>query len=229
MKKAYLLFLLLMPFTSSFCQVNLQGTTYHLFTFSLGVDQPVENNQAFNSWTLSNYNRKLGNSIKGSIDLSFIGKSADAGAVANAGSFSDVVLLYWGPRLTPVTSPFSSFLNFQFGLYNGTPGITPVNYVPTTDQQGKHLHLYYEAAFFGLSSKNYFNKLHFKTGKGKKGISWNTGFHVDAGYEPWADDWKYGYYKGEGKYSTFVSNRINTIPNLNKVFFNAGIFAGIGS
>ena len=152
------------------------------------------------------------------------------GLLINAGSFSDVVAIYWGPRLTSIKSPFSSFLNLEFGLYNGTPGIAPVHYVPMANQVGKQLHLYYQAAFFGLSSKNYFNKLHFKTGKNKKGVlSWNTGFHVAAGYEPWAGDWKYGYYKGEGKYSTFVSNRINTIPNLNKVFLNAGIFVGLGN
>ena len=107
--------------------------------------------------------------------------------------------------------------------------ISPVNYTPTEAQKGKELQLHYNATYIGLSSKNYINGLSFKSGKGKKGASYNCGFYADFGYEPWGGDWEYGYYTGSGKYAQFHSQNVYGIPHLNNVFVDMGIFIGIGT
>jgi hypothetical protein len=229
MKKIITIIVLLVLSKSSFCQVNLRGTEDHLVTFSMGLDKTFITNPAFDSWTALNYNKKIGYFMGGMVDINIVLKSYDFGVYLSAGYPYLTGSSYWGRRLTSLQSKISSFLNLKIGTFIAYPNVSPVNYVPTHDQQGKQLELRYEAAYIGLSSKNYLNKLSFRTGKGKKAVSWNSGFYVDFGYEPWNGDWQYGYYKGSGKYSQFISNRIYSIPNLSNEFINIGIFIGFGS
>ena len=115
------------------------------------------------------------------------------------------------------------------GGFFATPEVAPTNYTLTSDELGKKLQLQYRAVYIGLSSRNYLNKLNFKTGKGKSAVSFNPGFNFEFGYEPWGGAWHYGYYKGSGKSSQFIGNRVYGIPALSNVFFNAGVSLGIGN
>ena len=229
MKKAIMLIFFLVQGKNSFCQVNLNGTEDHIIFFSIGAEKMFMNNQAFDNWTELNYNKKINNVAALSLDMNIIIKSNDFGVGAGVGNGYVIGSFYWGRRLTGLHSSVSSFLNFTFGVLGEYPGVAPVNYTPTPDQQGKQLQLQYFPTYFGLSSKNYLNKLSFRTGKGKKAVSYNSGFYANFGYEPWGGDWQYGYYKGSGRYSQFISNKVYGIPGLNKVFFTTGIFFGIGT
>jgi hypothetical protein len=229
MKQLLFLIILLAVLKNSFCQINLNGTEERTFVLSVGAEKMFINNEAFNNWTEQNYNKKINNFASLNLDVNMILKAYDVGIDASVGYPYAVGSIYWGRRLTSLQSKVSSFLNLHIGFFDALPDVAPVNYVPTPDQQGKHLQLQYHETYIGLSDKNYLNKLNFRTGKGKKAVSYNPGFYFDFGYEPWNGDWQYGYYKGSGKYSQFIGNKVYGIPNLSKIFFTTGIFIGIGN
>ena len=168
MKKIILLLFLLIVFKDSFCQVNAAGDQAPLFMLSLGADKMLINNPAFDTWTESNYNRKIGYSLNAAVDLSVVFKSYDVGMHIITGSPAETVSIYGGKRLTPLNSKVSSFIELQFGEFVVRPGVAPVDYVLTANQPGKKLELDYNAIYFGMTSKNYLNALHFKMGKGKR-------------------------------------------------------------
>lgn len=130
MKKIILsLFLLIIP-QNCCCQVNAAGNQAPLFIFSLGVDKLLINNPAFDAWTESNYNRKIGYSPNVALDLGVVLKSHDVGMHIIAGSPAETVSIYGGERLTSLNSKVSSFLELQFGGFVARPGVAPVDYVP---------------------------------------------------------------------------------------------------
>jgi len=229
MKKNLILFVLIFLCKIACCQVNLNGTEDHVMIVSLGADRTFINNPAFNSWAETNYNRKIDYVASFSFDLNIVLNYADMGIDLNAGSPYINGSVYYGRRLTSMKSAVSSFLNIELGGFFAAPRFAPANYTPTPDEQGKKLELHYSAAYIGLSSRNYLNKLHFKKGKGKNAVSFNPGFNFEFGYEPWGGDWRYGYYKGSGKSAQFISNKVYNVPALGNVFFNAGISLGIGN
>jgi len=229
MRRIVIIVLLLMLFRNSFGQVNLNDTEDHLLVFSIGAEKTFMNNTAFNNWTETNYNKKINDFAALSIDINIIRRWYDFGLYLGVGYPYEAASLYWGRRLTGLKSKISSYLNVKVGELVAFPDVALIDYTPTANQAGKQLQLRYYSAYIGLSEKNYLNKLSFRTGKGKKAVSYNSGFYVDFGYEPWARDWQYGYFKGSGKYAQFISNPVYGIPALNKVFFTTGIFIGIGN
>ncbi|HZY35319.1 MAG TPA: hypothetical protein VFE53_01645 [Mucilaginibacter sp.] len=230
MKKILILVLLGLTYKNSLCQVNLKGTEERVLILSMGTDETFINNPTFDSWTKLNYNLHEGYVMSGHLDISFVSKAYDFGIHANAPYPYGIYSFYFGRRLTGLQSPVSSFLNIEAGAFEAIyTNISPLNYTPSPDQQGQQLQLHYNATYLGLSSRNYLNKLHFTTGKGKNAISHNSGFYVDFGAEPWGGDWEYGYYKGSGKESYFKSRQVFGIPGLGKTFLDIGIFIGIGN
>src|ERR1700761_5882079 len=147
----------------SFAQVNLSGSADHELLITIGADQLVTGNGAFNSWSELNDHNRLNHSIDGNFNFSMILKSYDFGMNAGVGNPYGLAAVYAGRRLTSLRAGISSFLNLQTGFigFNAPAADAPLNYVPTADQAGKALHLHYAAAYIGLSSRNYVNKLHF--------------------------------------------------------------------
>ena len=209
--------------------MNLNGTKDHVLVISLGAEKTFMNNPAFDNWTELNYNKRINDIASLGLDVNILLKSYDVGIYGALGYPYLTYSIYWGRRLTGLQSNISSFLNLNIGGLYADPNVAPVNYVPTADQQGKKLYLRYDAAYIGLSSKNYLNKLHFSSGKGKGAVSYNSGFYVNFGYEPWGGDWRYGYDRGSGKNTEFIGNKVYGIPGLNKVFFTTGVFFGLGT
>lgn len=229
MKQLYFLVFLLLMGKGAICQVNLNGTEDHVVVFAIGAEKTWMNNAFFDQWTRLNYNKTINDIASLSLDINIVLKLYDLGIYTGLGYPYLTYSVYFGRRLTGLQSNVSSFLNLHIGGLAAQPNVAPVDYVPTADQQGKSLQLRYNTAYIGLSSKNYLNKLHFKKGSGKKAVSYNAGFYANVGYEPWGGDWQYGYTKGSGKGAEFISNRVFGIPNLNKIFFSAGIFFGLGT
>jgi hypothetical protein len=238
MKKIVLLIFVLAAAGRSFAQLAANDSSKKVFVLSLGVHQSFMNNPAFNAWTLSNYNKKINSTINGEGDLTFFMKKYDAGLHYSSANSFDFTALYFGLRLTSVQSKVSSWLNFDFGGLNiDRSDLAPVDYTLTPDQQGKKLKLEYSMYYIGLTSKNYLNNLHFHFGKHKK-TSFNTGFYLSAGYDPFNDRaWSYGYddnanatIDSDGNTTVpFKSVKVNSVPLLNRFFMEAGIFVGIGN
>ncbi|QEC80273.1 hypothetical protein [Mucilaginibacter ginsenosidivorax] len=215
--------------TNLFAQRNANNQDHNVLILALGVDQPLMDNGAFNSWSQLNYKHHQNCTVGGNFGLDVIVKSFAFGLDAVIGKPYATGSIYAGSRLTTPESIVSSFLNLQMGLFDfHGSGDSPLNYVPTADQAGKSLYLDYSALYFGLSSRNYINKFHFVSGKGKNKISYNSGFFCSVNVEPWTNDWRYGYNKRSGRYTHFISNRVYGIPKPNPFFFETGVFMGIG-
>jgi hypothetical protein len=214
----------------SFSQVNFNNTQGNMLILSLGMNKTVIDNPGFDAWTRTNYNKTENYILSGNIDIAFITKKYDFGLGLNAPYPYGVGSFYFGRRLTSKQSWISSFLNFEAGVFEAVyTDIAPVNYTFTSSQQGQNMQLHYYNTYFGLTSKNYINGLSFRSGKGRKGVSFNSGFYFRVGYEPWKGDWEYGYYTGSGKYAQFHGQKVNGIPQLNNMFMDTGIFIGIGT
>ena len=105
MKKNLILFFLLFLSETAFCQLNFQGTEDHV----IGSERTFINNSAFNSWTESNYNRKINYAVSFSFDLNIVLKYADMGINFNAGPPFINASVYYGRRLTSMQSEVSFF------------------------------------------------------------------------------------------------------------------------
>ena len=230
MKKLFTLICLFVSY-HTLAQVNLSGSEDHLMLVGIGADQLIAGNGAFNSWSELHYHTRLNHSLDGNLDFSIISKSYDFGFTASLGDPYGLAAIYAGKRLTSRNADISSFLNFQLGSmgFNAPSVDAPLNYMPTGDLAGKPLHLHFAAVYAGLSSRNYLNKLHFNTGKGKNKASYNSGFFVDLNDEPWGGNWRYGYDKGSGRYARFIGDQVPGIPLMNPLFMDAGIFMTIGN
>ncbi len=230
MKRIFTIISLIFIAVPAFSQINANGIAGNMLILSIGANKTFINNPGFDAWTKSNYNKTEGNLMSGHLDFAIITKAYDFGIHASAPFPYRVSSLYFGKRLTTQQSKISSFLNLEIGELEAIyTDIAPVDYIPTAAEEGRKLQLHYDAFYFGLSSKNYINALSFKSGKGKKAVSFNSGFYLDLGYEPWGGDWSYGYYTGSGKYAEFHSHTAYGIPHLNNLFIDAGIFLGMGS
>jgi hypothetical protein len=212
-------------FNCSYGQLNAFNAAPHEMGYiGFGVSNTFINRQAFDNWTLANYNLRENNNANFLIDIGVIENRFDLGANLNVGSAFVMYSAYFGYRLTRPYGPITSWLNIEAGEFLGIfHNIAPVNYVPTPDQMGQDLELHYDNGFIGLMSKSYLNFLHFNIKIGKGRIPVNPGFFVSAGYQPGSRDWKYGYYNTD---TVFVSSKIHTIPKLSKVQVNAGVFVG---
>jgi len=238
LKKIPLLVSLLLLFGNSFAQLTSSGSPDNVFVFSLGAATPFMNNIAFNAWAKTNYNKNvaINNQVNYDSNLAFVFKKWDLDIHIDGNSTLGVISLDFGRRLTPQHSIISSFLNFEIGEFSlSYNDIVPVGYTLTADQQGKKLDLQYVQTFIGLSSKNYLNMLHFRTGK-RGGVSINSGFFGRVGYMPQRTYWQYGYSTSSVdltsptfKQTYFHGVNIPGIPKLNDVFADVGLFIGIGN
>lgn len=239
MKKLIIILLLLVTGKSSFAQLEAGGWPAGMVVFSVGAQQNIMNNQAFDAWTMSNYNKKIRLNITPAGDLAYFAKKYDGGAGLSGLNGFTFISFYGGRRLTPLHSAISSWLNLGIGgLVVNRSDIAPVNYVLTPDEVGQKNRLQYTMTYLELSSRNYLNNLHFRFGKKKK-TSFNAGFYVTAGYDPFNNGryWKYGYddtnnttYDEDGSSSTpFNGVTIHNVPLLNRFFMQAGIFIGLGN
>ncbi len=61
------------------------------------------------------------------------------------------------------------------------------------------------------------------------GVSQSLSIQNAAAGQPFGGNWYYGYDEGSGRYSRFISNKVNGIPKMNPVFMNAGLFLGFGN
>jgi len=235
MKKIILIFFLLLLFTRCFSQLSFNDSPFKMVIFSFGVHQNIMNNPGFNDWASSNYNRPITNAISVEGDITAITRNYEFGVHFTDSAPYGVWSFYAGRRLTPIRSAVSSYLEFNIGNFSGRfKNLSPVNYQPTADQQGQDLRLHYDAVYLGLTSKNYFNNLHFRIGK-SKGVSFNPGFYFAFGYEPFNEgSWTYGYNVADDSDpdspgTIFNSVKIKDIPKLNSFFMDAGIFIGFGN
>jgi len=224
-KRTALLCCLMLLFESSYGQYNsFNVPPSEMRYLNLGVSDISINRQAFDNWTMANYNLKENRNTNFLVDMGYIEDRFDSGITLNVGSSFAIYSAYIGYRLTRNYSPIASWLNFEAGEFLGIfTNIAPVNYVRTPDQVGQNLELHYDNGFVGLMSKNYLNFLHFNIKMGMIRIPVNSGFFVSAGYQPGSRDWRYGYYNTD---TVFVSTKIHTIPKLSKVQVNTGVFVG---
>ncbi|WP_183575463.1 hypothetical protein HDF18_16200 [Mucilaginibacter sp. X5P1] len=235
MKKIVLVFFLLLIFTRGFSQLSFNDSPFKMAVFSFGAHQTIMNNPGFDNWASSNYNRTITSKISIEGDLTAITRNYEFGIHFTNPTPYGVGGLYAGRRLTPLRSEISSYLEFNIGGFFGRfKNLSPVNYKPTADQQGQDLELHYDATYIGLTSKNYFNNLHFRIGK-SKGVSVNPGFYFAFSYIPFNDgSWSYGYNVADDSdpdnpSTSFNSVKVKGIPKLNNVFMDAGIFIGFGN
>lgn len=237
MKKSVFILFMLLSVKAAFAQLNADGGP-NVFVGSIGIHQTFMNNQAFNSWSLSNYNKKYYQATGVHVELAYFDKQFDYGLhISGYGSFISAYA-YIGKRLTSLHSKISSYLDLDFGdLAFDRSDIVPPGYVRTPDQEGKDLKLEYGMNYMGLTSTNFLNSMNFHFGKHKK-ISFNTGFYATVAYNVFNDRyWKYGYddnanstSDGDGGVNIpFNSVTIHNIPLLNRFFIEAGIFVGIGN
>ena len=197
-----------------------------MLIMNIGVDDFSISRQAFDRWTRMNFNLVENNNPNIFADFGGIFRAYDFGtSVSSNGVGFDLTQGYIGRRLTRPQSPVSSWLNLEFGGISGTfTNIRPVNYVLTPDQVGQKLQLRYLSNYWGLTSKNYLNFLHYNAPSLKhKKIAINSGFFVSVDYQPYRRQWSYGYYN---KDTIFTSVKIKTIPMLGKVHGSAGVFCG---
>jgi hypothetical protein len=224
-KRAALLCCLMLLFESSYGQYNsFNAPPSEMHYFNFGVSDIFINRQAFDNWTMANYNLKENRNANFLLDVGDTEDRFDSGVSLNVGSSFAIYSAYIGYRLTRNYSPIASWLNIEAGEFLGIfTNIAPLNYVRTPDQVGQNLELHYDNGFVGLMSKNYLNFLHFNIKMGKVRIPFNSGFFVSAGYQPGSRDWRYGYYNTD---TVFVSTKIHTIPKLSKLQVNTGVFVG---
>jgi len=230
MKKLIVLIVLFITAQTSFAQRSFDGTADNLVIISGGVNQLIIYNPAFNAWAANNYNAQVRNGLSGEIDMALTFKSYDFGFDYTGNNPYGTVGGFVGKRLTSYSSGISSWLNVNVGnFFAYFHNLAPVDYKPTPDQVGQKLELHYYATYIGLTSRNYFNKAVIRIGK-RKGVALTPSVYFSAEYEPFHDAaWKYGYNYTEPDDTSrhFKSVTINTIPKLNKFFFNAGITMGI--
>jgi hypothetical protein len=197
-----------------------------MLIMNIGVDDFSISRQAFDKWTRMNFNRVENNNPNIFADFGCIFRAYDIGvSLSSNGVGFDLTQGYIGRRLTRPQSPVSSWLNLEFGGISGQfTNIRPVNYVLTPDQVGQKLQLRYASNYWGLTSKNYLNFLHYNAPSLKhKKISINSGFFVSVDYQPYSRQWHYGYYNQD---TIFTAVRIKTIPLLGKIHGTAGVFCG---
>ena len=203
---------------------NLQPE--NMLVMNIGVDNFFISRQAFDKWTRVNFNLVENNNPNIFFDFGGIFRAYDFGISATSNGIGfDLTQGYIGRRLTRPRSPVSSWLNLEFGgIYGQFTNIRPVNYVLTPDQVGQKLQLRYSSNYWGLTSKNYLNFLHYNAPFfGHKKIPINTGVFASVDYQPYHRQWKYGYYNQD---TVFTSVKIKTIPLLGKIHGTAGIFCG---
>ena len=219
--------LTLLTAQNAFGQRNVSNVQpANMFIMNFGVDDISISRQAFDKWTRTNFNLVEQANSNFIFDVGGIFRAYDFGVdfIGNGIGF-DFTQGYIGRRLTGVRSPVSSWLNLEFGgIYGQFTNIKPVNYTLTADQVGQKLQLRYGSSYWGFTSKNYLNFLHYNAPFfGHKKIPVNTGFFVGADYQPYRRQWKYGYYNQD---TIFTSVKIKTIPLLGKVHGTAGVFMG---
>ena len=183
-----------------------------MLIINIGVDDFFISRQAFDRWTRMNFNLVENNNPNIFADFGGIFRAYDFGtSVSSNGIGFDLTQGYIGRRLTRPQSPISSWLNLEFGGISGTfTNIRPVNYVLTPDQAGQKLQLRYLSNYWGLTSKNYLNFLHYNAPSLKhKKIAINSGFFVRCGLptlsppmELWLLQQGYDFYFGENKNDT---------------------------
>jgi len=241
MKKLIILVPFLILFKSTFAQLTEQETKYDFFTLAVGGGKTFVANTAFDAWTEQNYQRKIYNNGEVYADFGAALKNIDFGGGAQwaSGDFA-MINFYVGHRITPLKSPITSYLNFSwFGYIDDIYSLSPVNYVRTPDEVGKHMELRYTSSFIGISSKNYFNNIKFNISRNRK-VYFRTGFYADFGYRPWGAVWQYGYnketdsqyYDDDNQLETtsttnFVGHNVYSVPALANKFFDAGVFIAI--
>ncbi len=161
--------------------------------------------------------------VSAQLSITFITRRFDYGFNAVYPNPNRIIALYSGPRLTNLTSPVSSFINLELGLFSAIYNhLKPPITRPNEDRAGKIMQLQYNNAFIGLSSKNYLSHLNVKKN------SFAVGLNFMGGYFPLHGDWRYGYHNYSGKSSSFISHKVHGIPYLGKYFFSTGITIGFG-
>jgi hypothetical protein len=235
MKAKHLFVLLFITPVISSAQLNTYNQPFNILFLGVGAEQTFINNSAFNAWTQTYHDRTIKSRPMFNGELDVITKRFDSGLhVTDAYPFG-VWGVYFGERLTRRSSPIASFLNFDLGGFYGHYDNIPPLQTLTPDQMGQKMELHYSSFYIGLSSRNYFNNLHFRIGSKKKGVSINSGFFVMAGYVPFGGDWQYGYNTSDddpsddGNGSYFKSNRIKSIPIMSNFFVSTGLVIGISN
>lgn len=199
------------------------GTADSMWYAFFGVSKLNFQRHAFDQWTQSNYNFTESNRPSFYLDLGGIYGKYDLGVAANLGSTFQSTIGYVGRRLTGNNSFIGSWLNIEFGsVYARLDNIVPATYtVPPSNQQ---LELHYNAFYLALTTKNYFNFLHYTAKLGRFRIPVNSGFFATVGWQPGARSWSYGYYDQD---STYHEQRIKPIiPKLGKFQATGGVFMG---
>src|ERR1700749_832261 len=133
MKKLIFIMLLLAGCKSSFAQLSANGWPADVYVFSVGPQQTIMNNPAFNAWTMTNYNKKIAANITPAGDFAYFGKYYGGGLHVSGLNGFTFVSLYASRRLTSLHSKITSWLNFGVGgLDIHRYDIAPLNYTPTS-------------------------------------------------------------------------------------------------
>jgi len=214
--------------------VAAQNTSSHPVDFILdaGIDKVSMNNLGLNYWALSHYRKSVLPGISGQFDLTAAGRW-DLNLHVSAANPFVIFDIEFGRRLTPPNRILTSYINLDFGdldaiFYN----LAPINYTLTPDQQGQKMQLRSDNRYFGITSRNYIDRLRIFVNKSHQ-ASLRPGFFVKAGWLPFRQQWKYGYDKDDGvdgdgnPTSYFNGVKVYGIPNLDNFFVDAGIFIGI--
>lgn len=225
MKKLIIIFILAGCFNQAFAQLNSKNREDGLFSIEIGPNQMFYNNGDFNRWTTANYNIIEKNLTGFLATLSYTDKHLGGGFSIGYNSPLTNYMAYFGYKLTGRYTAISSWLNLQFGELSARfKNIAPVNYQLTDDEIGQKMELHYNAAYIGISSKNYINSLHWNIKVGKEKIPVNAGFYASLGFTPFARNWRCGYYSYKDNDTTFVNRKVGTIPKTSKVYGSAGFF-----
>ncbi|HVS93486.1 MAG TPA: hypothetical protein VHE59_15710 [Mucilaginibacter sp.] len=235
MKGRYLLLLLFIAPVISSAQLNNRDEPFNVMMVGVGMQETFITNAAFDAWTQLYHHRMISSRPAFGGELDYIYKRFDIGGHLTVPYPYGVAGAYIGTRVTRRRSPLAMFLNFEAGgFYGHYKNIPPLYYMPTSDQAGQDLYLRYTALYIGLSTRTYFNRLHFRIGSRKKGISVNSGLFVTGGYMPFGRRWEYGYdtieYNADENGSSTVFNgvKISTIPYMSRFFVNAGLIVAVG-
>ncbi len=225
-----LLLLLLCTVKISFAQLNSLNKQDDMMLFSVALNQPFYNNDAFDTWTANHYNLIKNTHPNVTVDLDFVGKLFNLGVIVETPSPLTLNRGYVGVKLFGHNKSISSWLNIEVGqMHANFKDISPLNYTLAPDQVGQKMELHYDAGYIGLAWRNYLNFLHFNAGTSKFVIPFNVGFYISAGITPFVQHWKYGYNKpsddnDDDDGSDFQSTRIYDIPKLSNVYVNTGLF-----
>ena len=225
MKKLIIIFILAGCFNQAFAQLDSKNREDGLFSIGLGPNQMFKNNGDFNRWTTANYKILKKKSTGFLFDLGYTDKHWGGGFSIGYSSPLMNFMGYAGYKLTGRYTAISSWLNVQLGEISARfKNIAPVNYQLTDDEIGQKMELHYNAAYIGISSKNYINSLHWNIKVRKEKIPVNAGFYASLGFTPFARNWRYGYYSYKDNDTTFVNRKVGTIPKMSKVYGSAGVF-----